>query len=114
MFKKLKIEWKKHQIDINEFWENNGPLRSNLQQFLEETFPDINFKRHNNFLLKRIRKIGRNVTFFVRERMLLKKLLKEQKGNERIKYSRLEYYLPGKTVEIIKKEINSINNAQIH
>ena len=111
LFKRLKTECKKHQIDINEFWKYHGPLKTGLQQFLKDTFPDISFKRSNNFIQKRIRKIGKNVEFSVRERMLLKRLLRKQNDKKNINYSKLEYYLPGKTAEIIKNEINSIYNA---
>ena len=110
MFKRLKHAWKERNIDINEFWASSGPLKANLQQLLEDEFHDINTNRRKDFLIKRIRKIGRNVNFSVRERFLLKRLLKEQKHKQQIKYSKLEYYLPGKTVAIIKEEINSISN----
>ena len=85
MFRRLKSLWKSRQIDITKFWESDGPLKGELQILLHEVFPDINFKRSDDFLIKRIRKVGRNTKFSVRERMHLKRLLKEQGHTHKIK-----------------------------
>ena len=44
--------------------------------------------------------------------MLLKRLLREQKDKTQIDYAILEYSFPGKSVNIIKDEMDSIFNIK--
>ena len=82
------------------FWDNDGSRDEYLLYLLYGMFPNVNPKWSKNFLLKRIRKIGRNIRFSVREHRYLKQLLKMKGDNQKIKYCK---HLNIISIKLLKK-----------
>ena len=94
--------------DIKGFWKSNGKLDRCYQNILAKVFKDTNYKGTKTELLGRIRKIGLNTKFSVRERKLIKSLVIQQIIKGQIDYAQLEYNFPGKSAEMIKNEMISM------
>ena len=58
-------------------------------------------------LLERIRKIAMNqFKFSSRDTKLFRKIVKQQKKDGYIDYEEIQYYFPGKSLDVIKKKYN--------
>jgi hypothetical protein len=67
---------------------------------------EICWKGTKNELLKRIRRIAFKHDFSAREVKLLRKLVNEQKKHGYTNFEEVQYYFPGKTIEMIEAKYN--------
>ena len=76
-----------------------------LQEILSEIHHQTNWRGGNIFLLKRIKKLGSKQKFSVREGKLLKNLIQLLLKNDKLDFNKIEYFFPGKSSTVIRKEI---------
>jgi hypothetical protein len=85
------------------FWIDNSKLTGTLKVILRSLCVEVDWKDRASKLLKRIRRIGRNQDFSVRDWKLLRKLVNQQKRAGNVNFSKLEYFFPGKSEELLQR-----------
>ena len=108
LFVILKELWGIKQRSICDFLTSGFEADIVLKEILTEAHQRTNFKGDKVYLLKRIQKLVSNQTFSVRENKLLKNLVGVQLQTNKLNFSQIEYFLPGKKSEIVRREIGKL------
>jgi UDP-2,3-diacylglucosamine pyrophosphatase LpxH len=106
MFKLLNQTCKEKGINPSEFWVEDKKIWAAHKDILCKIRLETNWKGTKNELLRRIRKVALKSSFSAREVKLLRKLVNEQKKNGYTNFEEIQYYFPGKTVEMMEEKYN--------
>lgn len=113
MFKILHDLWDQYCVSIECFYDSDRVFSKDWDQVLNKLIEQIKWRNsRKEELLTRITKIAANKSFSVRDGKLLKKLVKSQSSKGEIDYKALQYYFPGKTVEMIAQEYSFLANLK--
>ena len=104
LFIALKKFCKEKDIEISDFWKTKNSLNGNLYETLKIFEELIQWKSGPQVLLRRIRRIGRNKNFSVRETKLLRKLINAQRKKGYENFEEILDEFPGKTIEMLKEK----------
>ena len=105
MFMILKELCTNNQRNISDFWKVDLESDLVLQKILIEVHQQTNFKGDKIYLFKRIKKLGSKQKFSVRENKLLIKLIQLQLKSNKLDFNQIEYFFPGKSSNVLRKEI---------
>ena len=108
MFEILKAIWKEKDCDLFNFWTKNWRTCQKINDILCLMLVRTNFKGNKTLLLKRIQKLLLNQEYSVREEKLFKKLVSIQLKSGKIDFNQIEYFLPGKNPEEIRRKAGRI------
>ena len=104
MFDKLKQLCKEQGRSVSELNNKRTKIDLKLNQMLDNLMASIRWKGSKVMLIARIRKVGSQTKFSVRERKLLRELIFKQIEAQSVDFSKFEYYFPTKNKIEIKKE----------
>ena len=88
---------------MSEFAINYESLRVDLKEIIKTFLNQWEWKGTCKDLHRRIFKLLTS-PFSVREIKILKKMIKKQSKNKTIKYDKIAYHLPGKSIKAIKNQ----------
>ena len=108
LFHILKQLWKQRSRQINELFVTRNKIDETLNEILDEVHIQIKFKGEKEMLLKRIRKLSNNQEFSFRENKLLRRIVSAQLVSGKIDFNYIEYFFPGKSQEVIRKETGKV------
>ena len=97
---------KNSNVEISEFWEDDEPLSEDLYDILRRLEYEIQWRSGLPILLRRIRRVGKNTKFSVRDTKLLRKLINGQKKQGYINFEAVLDDFPGKTISMLQNEYN--------
>ena len=84
-------------FETTDFTHSRGEPTEEMFEVLNIIKSQLGWKRSKNMLLARIRKIGKNTTFSIRETKLLRKLINKQLKDGFSDFSSIIDQFPGKT-----------------
>ena len=96
--------WQEYDIEISDFTDKRVRPCERMTEILKTLKSELKWKRSKNLLLKRIRKIGNNSDFSVRENKLLRKLVNQQLKNGYADFEAILVHFPGKTSEMLEQK----------
>ena len=108
LFHILKQLWKQRSRQISELYVTRNEIDETLNEILGEAHIQIKFKGEREMLLKRVRKLSINQEFSFRENKLLRKIVSAQLVSGKIDFNNIEYFFPGKSQEVIRKETGKV------
>ena len=86
-----------HGFETTDFTHSRGEPTEEMFEVLNIIKSKLGWKRSKNLLLTRIRKVGKNTKFSVRETKLLRKLINQQLKDGLTDFSAVLHHFPGKT-----------------